>query len=175
MDINLSWAFENWKHIKKFLTRLHYPLFRVSLVFWNSPKRRFYRIISRFNRWHIFLFLAARCRHGWIQYGHDCLLLSSEIIQDSSGDPKESCKRHGAKAFQIENTGFCFLKFVIHNSAALILFEFNGLFSWHHEEPLENCTSLENMYKNGIVYSRCNMRIYFACVQSKELSLPTIY
>lgn len=82
--------------------------------------------------------------------------------------PKESCKRLEAKAIEIGNN-FCFLKFFIYFSQSAALFEFSNLFSWHHNEPLENCKDLKIMQENGIVYSQCEKRIYFACVQGKAV------
>ncbi|XP_078349462.1 uncharacterized protein LOC144634384 [Oculina patagonica] len=105
-----------------------------------------------------------RCMPGWTQYGRDCLLISSEITHDSIADPKESCRKLGAKVLQIENN-FCRLQFSIYQTAVLIKFALRDLLAWDKKEPLENCTFLQNMYMSGIVYSRCQKRIYFACVQ----------
>ena len=112
----------------------------------------------------------ARCRVGWIQYGNDCLFLSSETIPGSLADPKQSCTRLQAKTFPVEKN-FCYLQFFAYQSVALIRFQLTNMFSWDRREPLENCTSLVNMYKNGITYSQCQKRIYFVCVQGKAVSL----
>ncbi|XP_078349463.1 uncharacterized protein LOC144634385 [Oculina patagonica] len=77
---------------------------------------------------------------------------------------KKSCKSLGARAIQIENP-FCSLTFYIHLNQSAAVFRFKDLFTWHHNEPLENCTGFKIMQENQIAYSQCEKRIYFACVQ----------
>ena len=83
-------------------------------------------------------------------------------------DPKESCTRLQAKTFRVEKN-FCMLKFFVYQSTAFIRFQLRDILRWDRREPLENCTSLLDMYKNGITYSQCQRRIYFACVQGKAV------
>ena len=83
-------------------------------------------------------------------------------------DPKESCTRLQAKAFRVEKN-FCVLKYFIYQSKAIIRFQLRDIFWWDQREPLENCTSLLNLYKNGLIYSQCQRRIYFACVRGKAV------
>ena len=96
------------------------------------------------------------------------MFLSSEIIPGSLVDPKESCTRLQAKTFRVEKN-FCMLRFFVYQSTAFIRFQLRDILRWDRREPLENCTSLLDMYKNGITYSQCQRRIYFACVQGKAV------
>lgn len=115
---------------------------------------------------------------GWALFGEECLLLSSEIIRDPIPGPKESCRKHKARAFPVR--GPCSLQFYLLSptsnispiSSDMVSVQFalpGNLWMWGHRAPRENCSSLKYKTEDGVPYAQCENRSYFACVQGQNV------
>ena len=115
---------------------------------------------------------------GWALFGEECLLLSSEIIRDPIPGPKESCRKHKARAFPVR--GPCSLQFYLLSptsnispmSSNMVSVQFalpGNLWMWGHRAPRENCSSLKYQTEDGVPYAQCENRSYFACVQGQNV------